>query len=244
MKSICIIGQGNVATHLCVALAGKVDELYSVNSRSLEDLPIDAELYLIAVSDEAIASVAARLPKLDGVVAHTSGSTSIDVLNCVEGRRGVFYPLMTFSKDADIDYQRIPVFIEGSDKFTLEILRQTASLFTDKIMEMDSQRRMKLHIASVFACNFVNSLWQVSFDILASDDVPFRYMLPLIDATVAKLHYLTPYEAQTGPAKRGDIAVIEKHEKLLEEFPQLRDIYHDMTKLIIEQINDKTIGKE
>lgn len=241
MKSICIIGQGNVATHLCVAFAGNVDELYNINSRTLEDLPLDAELYIISVADEAIAEVAARLPELSGVVAHTSGSTSIDVLDCVKGRRGVFYPLMTFSKDADVDYQKIPVFIEGSDASAVDILRDAASLFTDKIVEMDSERRMKMHVASVFACNFVNALWQVSFDLLGAEDVPFKYILPLIDASAAKLHHLTPREAQTGPARRGDLAVVEKHEKLLSDQPQLQKLYHDLTQLIIEQANDKTI---
>ncbi len=241
MKSICIIGQGNVATHLCVAFAGNVDELYNINSRTLEDLPLDAELYIISVADEAIAEVAVRLPELSGVVAHTSGSTSIDVLDCVKGRRGVFYPLMTFSKDADVDYQKIPVFIEGSDASAVDILRDAASLFTDKIVEMDSERRMKMHVASVFACNFVNALWQVSFDLLGAEDVPFKYILPLIDASAAKLHHLTPREAQTGPARRGDLAVVEKHEKLLADQPQLQKIYCELTQLIIEQANDKTI---
>lgn len=244
MKSICIIGQGNVATHLCVAFAGKVEELYSINSRTLEDLPEDADLYIISVADDAIASVASRLPQLGGVVAHTSGSTSIDVLDCVKGRRGVFYPLMTFSKDADIDYQRVPVFIEGSDASVVELLKDAASLFTDKIVEMDSERRMKMHIASVFACNFVNALWQVSFDLLGAEDVPFRYLLPLIDASAAKLHHLTPKEAQTGPARRGDLAVMEKHESMLAAQPKLQHLYHDLTQLIIEQANDKTISED
>lgn len=244
MKSICIIGQGNVATHLCVAFAGRVDELLSVNSRTLEDLPEDSDLYIIAVADDAIAEVAAKLKGLGGVIAHTSGSTPMSVLASDGGRYGVFYPLMTFSRDADIDYQRIPVFVEGSDASALEVLTEAARLFTDKVVEMDSARRLKMHVASVFACNFANALWEVAAELLREEDVPFRYMLPLIDAAAAKLHHLSPLEAQTGPARRGDLAVVERQAQSLDSQPQLQRIYRDLSQLIIDQSNSKITSQD
>lgn len=239
IKSICIIGQGNVGTHLCVAFAGKIEELYSIDSRTLEDLPIDADLYIISVSDDAIREVSSRLPQINGVVAHTSGSTSLDALDGINGKRGVFYPLMTFSKDSAIEYQKIPVFIEGSDTEAVSVLNEAANLFTTKVMQMNSSQRIKMHIASVFACNFVNSLWVAASDILKEENVPFSYFLPLIEATAEKLHYLSPEEAQTGPAKRGDMNIIDKQEQMLFDKPELQKIYRDLSQLIISQTSKK-----
>lgn len=230
-----------MATHLCVAMADGVQELIHVNSRTLEDLPEDSDLYILAVSDEAIAKVASRLPRLKGVVAHTSGSMPMSELQCVDGPTGVFYPLMTFSRDADIDYRQIPVFIEGSDQAATDILRWAASRFTDRITEMDSARRMKMHIASVFACNFANALWQVADDLMTCEDVPFKYLLPLIDASAEKLHHLTPAQSQTGPARRGDLSVVEKHESMLESQPEIKKLYHELSQLIIAQANNHVI---
>lgn len=242
---ICVIGEGNVGTHMCVAFAGAADEVISVNSRTLEDFPSDFDLYLLCVADSAITEVASKLPGVKGIVAHTSGSVPLSALDCVAGEKGVFYPLMTFSRDADLDYSKIPVFVEGSTEKAAGTLAEAARLFTDKVVEMDSSRRMKMHVASVFACNFVNALWQVSFDLMEQEGVPFRYLLPLIDATASKLSHLTPREAQTGPARRGDMAVIEKHAALLDSQPMLKRIYQDLTQLIITQANDRaTEGKE
>lgn len=235
MKSICIIGQGNVGTHLCVAFAGKVEELFSIDSRTLEDLPEDADLYLLSVSDSAIEEVAARMPDVKGVVAHTSGSISIDALKSVKGPKGVFYPLMTFSKEADIDYRQIPVFIEASEDEALLTLRKAAELFSDKVKQMDSRQRKLMHIASVFACNFPNALWNVAYSILKDAHVPFSYMLPLIDASVEKLHHFTPEEAQTGPARRGDSKIVDDHMDELSSEPDLQKIYRDLSDLIVKQ---------
>lgn len=240
MKSICIIGRGNVATHLCVAFAGKTEELYNIDSRTLEDLPLDADLYILSVSDDAITEVAKRLPELKGVVAHTSGSTSLDALSSFKGNIGVFYPLMTFSKEAILDYHKIPVFIEASETKTLEVLKNAAQLFTDKVVEMTSAQRLRLHIASIFGCNFVNALWNVSSQLLESDGIPFKYMLPLIEEMVDKLHYMSPSEAQTGPAKRGDFATLKKHEDELASQPELEDIYKQLSQLIINQTENKS----
>lgn len=242
MNSICIIGQGNVATHLCVAFAGNVNELIQTNSRTLEDLPLDCDLYIIAVSDNAIQSIASHLPKLSGVVAHTSGSVSIDALQSIKGAKGVFYPLMTFSRDADIDYRQIPIFIEGDDAETQETLRKAASLFTDKITAMDSAKRTKMHIASIFACNFANALWQTAYEMMEAENVPFKYLLPLIDATAEKLHHLSPFQAQTGPAKRSDTEVINKHIEMLGENTYKGNLYKELTQLIINQSNGNVVN--
>lgn len=231
---ISIIGGGNVATHLCVALSDKADEVVMVNSRTLEDLPEDSDIYIISVSDRAIAEVASRLPELPGIVAHTSGSVPMDVLSPYAKRYGVFYPLQTFTKWVDLDYSRIPVFIEGSDKSVATALTSLASLFTTHIHAADSILRKKLHVASVFACNYVNRLWTIADELLAADGLSLEVMRPLIDATVEKIHRLPPAEAQTGPASRGDRPVVEEHLKMLEGTP-----YQEIYRLLADDIMNR-----
>ena len=124
--NITVIGTGNVASHLCVALAGTTDELYNISSRTLEDLPLDSDLYIIAVNDDAIPQVAAQMPKVKGVVTHTAGSVDMRVLSPYFDRIGVLYPLQTFTKGTDIDYSEIPVFIEGSDNDSAALLSDVA----------------------------------------------------------------------------------------------------------------------
>lgn len=221
MKQITIIGTGNVATHLCVALAGKADELISVSSRTLEDLPPDSDIYILAVKDDAIAevvaNVAARLGKITGILAHTSGSVPMDVLAPYASRIGVFYPLQTFSKDADLEYSQIPVFVEGCDSGIEAELKGLAALFTSHLYTADSDRRRILHIASVFACNYVNHLWDIADDILCEEGLSLEVLFPLIKATAAKITRMSPHDAQTGPAVRGDKSVMLKHLDMLDE---------------------------
>ena len=245
MSSICIIGQGNVATHLCVAFSCTDNEVIQVNSRTLEDLPTDADAYIISVSDSAIAEVASRLPQgLRGVVAHTSGSTPADVLQPYSGRYGVLYPLMTFSRDADIDYSAIPFFTEGSDEPAAEVLSSLARELSEHVYPMDSAQRKKMHIASVFACNFANHLWDIAYGLLKEEGVPFRHMMPLIEATFRKLQYITPRRGQTGPAVRGDRRVVESHIQALADRPELAEIYRMLSESIASAATHPEDSKE
>lgn len=230
MKRITVIGEGNVGIHLCIALAGTADEVINVSSRTLDELPLDSDIYLIAVSDHAIEEVASRLPLLDGIVAHTSGSISIDVLKRFN-RYGVFYPLQTFTKGVELDYTRIPVFIEGSDTAVSGELMGTAALFTSHLHYADSNLRQRLHIASVFACNYTNHLWYIADTILNNEGLTLDVLRPLIEATVEKLQYITPLKAQTGPAVRRDIKVLEQHQQALSDTP-----YEKIYKILAESI--------
>ncbi|MCM1005847.1 MAG: DUF2520 domain-containing protein [Prevotella sp.] len=235
MNKITIIGTGNVATHLCIALAGKVDELINISSREPEEIPTDSDIYIIAVSDRAITEVASKMPGVAGVVAHTAGSVSIDVLKPYFDNIGVFYPLQTFTKGAYLDYSAIPMFIEGNNAATEGMLMGVASLFTSHLQKADSQQRRTLHLASVFACNFANCLWSITNDILRTEHLDFDVLLPLIDTSVSKLKYLDPEEAQTGPAARGDTQVIDIHLNLLKN-PEYKQIYSLLSQSIIKNI--------
>lgn len=222
---IAIIGRGNVATHLAKALGGKA-ELSIVNPRTLEGLPAETDLCLISVSDDAIAAVASRLAGRDTLVAHTSGTTPMSVLEEAGCRRtAVIYPLQTFSKDVALEYSSIPVFVEAGAVADLEMAERVAGLFSEKVTRADSDIRRKIHIASVLSCNFVNHLWALSADLLAEDGISFDILRPLIAETFRKTAEVSPRDGQTGPARRHDTKTIDAHLDMLADKPILHRIY-------------------
>lgn len=228
---IAIIGRGNVASHLYEAFRKHTD-VSLVNPHTLEGLPTEASLILIAVSDKAIGEVIAKLPPFDGVVAHTAGSIPIDVFEDKFKNYGVFYPLQTFTKGVSLRYEEIPVFLEGNSKETLGKLKDFAVMFTEDVREADSDSRKRLHLASVFACNFTNAMAGVAQDILKDTGIDFSALLPLLKQTVNKLDELSPKEAQTGPAVRNDRNVMESHLKMLESNPKEAEIYKLISEII------------
>lgn len=243
MKRITIIGTGNVATHLCVAMAGRVDELINIPSRSLEDLPLDSELYILSVSDDAIEEVASKLPPLEGIIAHTSGSRPMEILAPYAAKYGVFYPLQTFTKGADLNYSRIPVFIEGCSPEVTAALSSTAAIFTANIYPADSERRKMLHIASVFACNYTNHLWNIADKLLKEAGMGLEVLHPLMTATLEKAMRIPPREGQTGPAVRNDKKVMMNHLEMLSGTPEA-DIYRLLGNSILKEYNHTTLPEK
>ena len=237
IKRITIIGQGNVATHLSEVLAISGFDIYNVNSRTLANLRSDSDLYIISVSDDAIKDVLLKMPKLPGIVAHTSGSVSIEVLSGSADRFGVFYPLQTFTKNIKLKYDEIPFFIEGSNESVTEMLKTVALSISPKVYDADSQRRKCIHVASVFACNYVNHLWTIADEILKQQGLSIEVLFPLIDATVDKMHHLSPEKSQTGPAVRGDISIINSHLNYLEKSDDIKKIYEILANSILRKYN-------
>lgn len=249
--AIAVIGAGNVATHLARALA-RDSQVVAVCSptpghalaiadtiagcrgvTSLAELPTDADFYLIAVNDDAVAKVAAAMPRVAGTVMHTSGSVPASVLAPASQSYGVFYPLQTFSRNADVDISRVPFFTEGSDEATLGRIDSLARTLSDHVYHADSQKRSVLHVAAVMACNFANVLWDCAADILSGAGYPLTVFEPLLEVTLSKAMSAGPRQAQTGPAKRGDKAVIDSHIKALP--PELKPIYRLLTDEIIRR---------
>lgn len=228
---ISIIGNGNVATHLYNALKDKT-EISIINSRSLETLPQNTDVIIICVSDNAISEIVSKLPPSDAIIVHTSGSIPMDILKKYGSEYGVFYPLQTFTKGIDLEYSDIPVFIEGSSERVVEKLKEIASLFSNDIHNADSEMRRKLHLASVFACNFTNALARISQSLIEKSGIDFSILRPLMKQTIKKLDVISPEEAQTGPAVRGDSIVIDKHLEMLSDHPDLKTLYQQMTKII------------
>lgn len=240
--SVVLLGTGNVGTHFTKALTDSGVEIRQIYSRSQENaeeiaLPkkiqaisnlneadTTADLWLISVSDDAIPEIAGALPDFGGIVAHTAGSIPLDVLSRFK-KRGVFYPFQTLSKERVINYNDVPFLIEGSDPETTQRLLKLAGILSAKVSQADSSLRATLHIAAVLSCNFVNHLYSLSADLLESGGLSFKYLTPLIKETTQKILYMSPQEAQTGPAIRNDKEVIDKHLNRLADNPSLREIY-------------------
>lgn len=228
---IAIIGKGNVGTHLYTAFSPYA-ETTLVDSRTLGNLPEHCDVILISVSDRAIGDVAEKLKGKARIVAHTSGSVPMEILSDTGNAYGVFYPLQTFTKGVNLDYSEIPFFIEGDNAETCAVLQAIAGLLGAKSFKADSSRRRKLHLASVFACNFANNLVAVADELLQEEGMDYKVVLPLLKQTVSKLSRLTPEEAQTGPAVRGDRPVIDAHLEMLAERPEYHAVYSIMTRNI------------
>jgi len=228
---IVIIGSGNVAYHLAKAFKLKDIPLMQIFGRNGEELKKiseelgisystehlqDADLYIICVSDNSVENVSQMITKKNCLVAHTSGSLPKEILTG-EYRKSSFYPLQTFSKSKELDYEKIPFFIEAENDQDQQLLTDLASKISDNVMESSYEKRKYIHLTAVFACNFVNHLFARAKEISDSQEIPFDYFLPLINETVQKIYEIDPKAAQTGPAVRNDVRVLELHEQLLKD---------------------------
>jgi len=227
MKTVLIVGKGNVATHLYNAFLN-VDEIAvtQISSRTLTTIP-KATITIIAVSDDAIAEVSSKI-KNDFVV-HTSGSVAMNDLKNSQ-RKGVFYMLQTFSKDKKVDFNEVPFCLEAENKEDYQLLEFLANAIGKKIYPVSSEQRKTLHVAAVFVNNFTNHLFKIGNDICNTNNVPFEILQPLIKETFLKIEELSPKEAQTGPAVRNDKKTIKNHLNLLDKNQQ--KIYKILTKSI------------
>ena len=242
---IVLIGSGNVAFHLAKAFTEAqipVSQIFGRNTTELQKISeqfsipfstetlADADLYIISVSDSSIAEVSSLIKNENALVAHTSGSVSREALSG-NYRKSVFYPLQTFSKSKNLDYSKIPFFIDAENENDEEILKNLASKISKNVMLANDEKRKYIHLTAVFACNFVNHLYARAKEISDSQGIPFDYFLPLIDETTQKIHELEPKLAQTGPAIRNDEKVLKLHESLLTDEEKLK-IYKTLNESI------------
>jgi len=247
MIKVSIIGSGNVAQHLITAFlkseAVTLVQVFARNSRSVSHLVPEhcitsdisalkaADLYLIAVSDDAIPEVSGQLNFTNKLVVHTSGSSGMDALN-QKNRKGVFYPLQTFSKNKAVDFREIPLCLEAENEDDYALLKTVAAALSDKVFRIDSVQRQSLHVAAVFSCNFVNYLYQIGDEICHENNIPFEILFPLIRETADKIKNLSPKAAQTGPAIRRDEKTIERHLDFLQNHPDRIQVYQLLTESI------------
>jgi len=242
---IAILGSGNVAYHLAKMFKEKnipISQIFGRNEKDLQEISdqfeipfsttelADAELYFIAVNDDAVAAISKNIKNQNSLVAHTSGSLPKEIL---EGnyRKASFYPLQTFSKSKMLQYSEIPFFVEAENEEDSQILENLALKISEKVMKSDYEKRKYIHLTAVFACNFVNHLFARAKEISDSQQIPFHYFLPLIKETTLKIEKIEPKLAQTGPAIRNDEKILQLHEALITEEEHLK-IYQVMNESI------------
>ena len=238
---IVIIGRGRLATNLEHALLSAGHEVVSINSRTLEALPEEADVFVIAVKDAALVDVirAATKGRENQLFVHTAGSMPMDLFAGLTAHYGVFYPMQTFSKERLVDFNDISLFLEANDQTSMERLKMLAASLTTHVYELDSEGRKHLHLAAVFACNFVNHCYALSAEVLAAKGLPFSVMQPLVDETARKIHELAPVDAQTGPAVRGDQNVMQMQAAMLAENPNVQHIYEVLSNDIMRFASEK-----
>ncbi|MBP1676230.1 MAG: hypothetical protein H6Q20_789 [Bacteroidetes bacterium] len=252
MNSIVIIGAGNVATHISQALQKSGFKIIQIYSRTqaaaktlanilnasytsdIESICRTADLYLYALKDNALEFAIKKVSVPEALHVHTAGSVPISVFEHVTPRYGVLYPLQTFSKTKHTEFNNVPVLVEGNNPETTDVLMSIAQKISTNCYPIDSEQRAALHLAAVFCCNFVNSMYNVAEKIVSEAGLPFNILQPLIDETAEKIHHLLPAQAQTGPAVRYDTKIIEKHLEMLNGNPQLQHIYREISSLIFD----------
>jgi predicted short-subunit dehydrogenase-like oxidoreductase (DUF2520 family) len=246
------IGAGNLAFHLAKALHSKgfkINQIYNRTESSAKELAeiteakftsllseIDSttDIYIVAVKDSAIGEVLSQINFQDQLLVHCSGSQPISVLKNYAKNFGVLYPLQTFSKSREVDFSKIPLFIEANSSENLEILKKIAGSISENVSVTNSEQRQMLHISAVFACNFVNHFYFIAGELLKSNELSFDVLKPLILETALKVQKLDPFSAQTGPAVRFDENIIDKHLEMLAESEEYRQLYKLISKSIFE----------
>jgi predicted short-subunit dehydrogenase-like oxidoreductase (DUF2520 family) len=250
IKSVCIIGAGNVATHLGksikkssvkvlqvynqteatgIELAEKLGASYTSDLNKIDD---DADLIIFAVSDSVLVHILNSRNWGNKLLVHTSGSIPSEIFTNYSDRFGVIYPLQTFTKERDIDFSNIPLFIIANTTETLEVLKSFSFRLSEKVTEIDSDKKAMLHLAAVFANNFTNHMYTISYELMNKNKLSFELLLPLIEETTRKAIKMKPWEAQTGPAIRNNNEVLKKQTEMLAQEPEWQKIYTFMSESI------------
>lgn len=253
---IFFIGSGNVATHLATSLRKAGHSIVGICGRNadnsqalaqkvdaktftqLSHIPVDASIYLICISDDNIADVASQMPLVKGIVAHTAGSVGIEAVSRFS-HHGVFYPLQSFSKNRDINLSNTPFCIESGDTQTAETLKSLASDISNNVHAINTDQRRQLHLSAVFASNFANCMYAEAEQIMQNCGLPFNMLEPLVMETASKAFSLGPTNAQTGPARRGDMKVMDRQRQLLPT-ENLKKMYS----FVSQQIQDRYSRKD
>ena len=249
---ITFIGSGNVATHLAQLFFEKGHHIEQIYSRNVENAEILAnkvnagftndlkqispksDIYFIAVKDDAIEYVLQEINVGGNLLVHTAGSVNIELLLNASNNIGVFYPLQTFTKNANVDFSNIPIGIEANTEKSKNVLMNLAKQVSQKVSLMNSEQRKILHLSAVFACNFTNHMAAIAEQLLAENNMDFDLLRPLLEETVMKFLNGNAIKNQTGPAKRQDESIMKQHSELLHNHPIYNEIYTLVSKSIMQ----------
>ena len=249
---IVLIGAGNLATQLAVACSKEkldINQIYSrtkdsaktladlCNSEYTTDLVSikkDADLYIYAVTDNALSEIIPLINTKHGLHVHTAGSIPITIFKDFQENYGSFYPFQTFSKQRSVDFRKIPILIEANNETNALFLENLGKKLSHQVIRCSSDQRKAVHLSGVFACNFTNHMYSIAEGILKKANVPFEILQALIDETATKTQQLSPKDAQTGPAVRYDTSIIDKHIEALKDMPAEQELYKAISKNIHE----------
>ena len=254
---ISIIGSGNTATvlgkllkennHSLVEIVGRnkfaVHQLAeSLNTKACTEVNAmskASDIYIIAVRDDAVAEISENLSLHKKIVVHTCGSVSIDILKNTSVNYGVLYPLQSLRKE--LNYAPvIPFLIDGNNEFTSQSVFNLATSVSGFVITANDEQRLQYHLSAIIVSNFTNYLFALAKDYCNKNNIAFNLLMPLIEETISRLHNYEPSAMQTGPAIRGDVKTMEKHLQMLNDFPQLKNIYSIMS----ESIKNKTAKQD
>ena len=244
-----MIGACNLGTQLALACLRSGHDILQVYSRTMAAadalaqrvggapvtdtnlLAYDADIYIFSLRDSVLGEI---IPKVchgreQHVFVHTAGSVPMSVFQGMALHYGVLYPLQTFSKSRDVNFSNIPCFIETNDDFAYQTVNGLARSVSQNVRPLNSEQRKYVHLAAVWACNFVNHCYDVAATVLERQHIPFEVLLPLIDETAGKVHELPPCKAQTGPAVRYDENIIREQAQLMKINPLEKDLYERLS---------------
>lgn len=256
--NVSIIGAGNLAWHLAPAFDNTdfavkevysrdlknanalVEKLYQATAKVSLDFSVSpSRIFILAVSDDAIPEIVSEIILPDNAyLIHTSGSQALSVLGYAPTHNiGVFYPLQTFSKNRKLDLKEVPIFIEGENPETEKVLLSLARAISRKVSTATSRERKALHVAAVFASNFTNHMLTLSKEIANENNLDFDLLKPLIAETINKALTIGPENSQTGPAKRADVEILDRHIEFLQNDTELAELYRAISQHIIDRYN-------
>lgn len=241
MTRILIIGTGRMAYQLgqamvkagldVVGVAGRNAEARAALARFLDTRTIDltkplppVDLILLAVSDDAIAEVAAALPQTNAVVAHTAGALGYELL-APHVHGGVLWPIQSLSHGAAMDLRDVPLVVDAKDDHTRKVLKDLSGRISEVVLELPLDQRQRVHLAAVLTSNLTVWLVREAQRLLREQKLPPSLLTPLWKATAAKVAMFGPDSALTGPARRGDVRTMEHHLELLKQDPDLHAVY-------------------
>lgn len=250
IETVSLVGSGNIA-HWLVYVLKKADvDIRQIYSRqldhakelaakadadaidSLRDLLPDSDLYIFSVKDDSYETLLSQLPFRLPLAVHTAGSLSIRIFEPYADSYGILYPYQSLNKNMDFANVEVPLSVESNDKMVENELFAFAGRLSSTVQLMGEAKRLVLHRAAIFGCNFTNAMYAIAYDILRENNIDWRMILPLLENTLDKVKTMNPHDAQTGPAKRGDQNIIRMHQKALQD-ERLREIYRLMSDYIM-----------
>lgn len=247
---VTIIGSGNIATVLGTILLEKghvVHEVYSRNSENaihlakklaaspvpeLAALDLHSDLYLLAVTDDAIETVAGQLSLGDKLLVHTAGSVSKDVLKKASSAYGVLWPMRMVRKSMTT-LEPVTIVVDGNSETVTRKIETIATVFSPMVTRADDTMRGRMHMLAAFTANFSNHLYHLAFRYCQSEGIDFSLFYSIIRETAEAIQQQDPASLQAGPASRGDRQTMERHIDLLQQYPQLQHMYRFMSRSIM-----------